>query len=79
MTHETKERPPIFDANDYRTLKRLQRELYDQRQLVEKCQRCGIDCSDECAGIDGMNHFLEQIENEFFNPPPPEIANIPES
>lgn len=61
---------PVFTADDYRLLKRLQRDLKAWRDKNAKAQQCGIDCSENLAYCDGMEHFCNTLEEVFMTPPP---------
>lgn len=62
---------PIFTANDFRTVKELQRRIVDLRALLEKSGRCGVNCETELTAIAAMSQFLSTLELEFMTPPPP--------
>lgn len=59
-----------LNVTHYRQMKELQRQLKDLRELLDKSTSCGINCQNECEACDSMQHFLTQLEVEFFTPPP---------
>ena len=59
-----------FTAEDYRKLKDQQRKLHDMLPLLDKGKACGVDCQPLCEMRMFILNTLEQIELNFFTPPP---------
>ena len=57
---------PVFSRDDFARLKSAQRKLHDLLPLLDKAERCGVECDQFRALSSAIGDQLIAIEREFF-------------
>ncbi len=60
----------IFTRAHFDALKRAERDLHDLLEVLDKADRCGIECQEFRQVRDELGRRLSAIEREFMTPPP---------
>lgn len=60
----------VFTQQDVDMLKKAQRKLADLIPMLDKAERCGVDCDVYRAIVKELGDRLENVEREFMNPLP---------
>lgn len=56
--------------DQYDKLKQDQRKLVDIQETIRRAEACGVDCSGQKGMSEHLRATLENLEKQFFNPPP---------
>lgn len=60
----------VFQRRHFEQLKLAQRQLHDLLPLIDKADKCGIECAEFRQIGQELGRRLETIESEFMSPPP---------
>jgi hypothetical protein len=59
-----------YTIEHWKLLRMMQRKLHDIAPIIDKAEKCNINCSDLRAVHDGLSASLEALQAEFFTPGP---------
>ena len=55
-----------LNAEHYRKIRGMLRKLDDLQPVIEKMERCGLNCADQRETAERFRSILTAIETEFF-------------
>lgn len=56
---------PLTDE-DFAKIRRGRQRAEKLRELFDKMERCGVDCTENAETLASLDSFLERLEKEFF-------------